>query len=87
MALLLGWRFVLGEFIGGPVMILLVALLFRLLLKRGLVDAARAEANKGRLGSMEGHAEMDMSIHGDRGLLVAAASDPCRLYRKRRTTS
>src|SRR6184192_2622852 len=53
MALLLGWQFVLGEFIGGPLMILLVAVLFRLFLTRRLVDEARAEAEKGRLGSME----------------------------------
>jgi uncharacterized membrane protein YraQ (UPF0718 family) len=62
MALLLGWRFVVGEFVGGPLMIVLVALLFRVLLKRRLVDEARAEAEKGRVGSMEGHAEMDMSV-------------------------
>ncbi len=67
MALLLGWRFVLGEFIGGPLMIVLVALLFRLFLKQKLVDEARAEADKGRLGSMEGHAEMDMSVGGEGG--------------------
>jgi len=65
MALLLGWRFVVGEFVGGPLMIVLVALLFRLFLKRRLVDEARAEADKGRLGSMEGHAEMDMSAGGE----------------------
>jgi uncharacterized protein len=65
MALLLGWRFVLGEFIGGPLMIVLIAILFRLFLKRQLVEEARAEADKGRLGSMEGHAEMDMSVGGE----------------------
>ena len=65
MALLLGWRFVVGEFVGGPLMIVLVALLFRLFLKRRLVDEARAEAEKGRLGSMEGHAAMDMSAGGE----------------------
>ena len=48
-------------------MIVLVAVLFRLLLKRQLVDEARAEADKGRLGSMEGHAEMDMSAGGEGG--------------------
>jgi uncharacterized membrane protein YraQ (UPF0718 family) len=64
MALLLGWQFVAGEFVGGPLMIVLVAILFRLFLKPGLVDGARAEAEKGRLGSMEGHAEMDMSAEG-----------------------
>src|SRR5213083_216433 len=62
--LLLGWQFVLGEFVGGPLMIVLIAVLFRLFLKQQLVDEARAEADKGRLGSMEGHAEMDMSASG-----------------------
>src|SRR5262249_28700069 len=64
MALLLGWQFVAGEFVGGPLMIVLVAILFRLFLKPGLVDEARAESDKGRLGAMEGHAEMDMSAEG-----------------------
>jgi uncharacterized membrane protein YraQ (UPF0718 family) len=62
MALLLGWQFVLGEFVGGPLMIVFLAMLFRLFLSRQLVEEARAEAEKGRLGSMEGHAEMDMSV-------------------------
>ncbi len=62
MWLLLGWQFVLGEFVGGPLMIVFLAVLFRLFLKRELVDQAREEAEKGRLGSMEGHAEMDMAV-------------------------
>src|SRR5207248_4284141 len=61
MALLLGWQFVAGEFVGGPLMIILIAIAFRLFLKPGLVEEARAQAEKGLLGSMEGHAEMDMS--------------------------
>jgi uncharacterized membrane protein YraQ (UPF0718 family) len=65
MALLLGWEFVVGEFVGGPLMIVLLAILFRVLLKRELVDEARAEADRGRLGSMEGHAEMDMAAGGE----------------------
>ncbi len=65
MALLLGWQFVVGEFIGGPLIIVFVALLFRMFLKQRLVDEARTEANRGRLGSMEGHAEMDMSAGGE----------------------
>jgi uncharacterized membrane protein YraQ (UPF0718 family) len=65
-ALILGWQFTLGEFVGGPLMIVVVALLFRMFLSRRLVDEARAQAELGRLGSMEGHAAMDMSIqaHG-----------------------
>src|SRR3977135_953201 len=53
MALVLGWQFTLGEFVGGPLMIVLVALLFRAFLTSQLVDEARREAEKGRLGSME----------------------------------
>ena len=63
MALLLGWQFTLAELIGGPLMIALLALMFRRFLTRHLVDEAREQADKGLVGSMEGHAEMDMSVH------------------------
>jgi len=65
--LLLGWEFVVGEFVGGPLIIVFVALLFRLFLKRQLVDEARAEADKQHRGSMEGHAGMDMAAEGEGG--------------------
>jgi uncharacterized membrane protein YraQ (UPF0718 family) len=63
MALLLGWQFTLAEFVGGPIMIVLVALLFRLFVRGQLIEKAREQAEKGLAGSMEGHAAMDMSIH------------------------
>src|SRR5216110_530981 len=62
MILVLGWQFTLGEFVGGPLMIVFLALVFRVFLKRGLVDEAREQADRGVLGRMEGHAEMDMSV-------------------------
>jgi uncharacterized membrane protein YraQ (UPF0718 family) len=62
MWLLLGWQFVLGEFVGAPLMIVLLALIFRLFLKKELVEEARQEAEKRRVGSMEGHADMDMAV-------------------------
>ena len=62
LALLLSWQFTLAEFVGGPLMIILIALIFRLLLRKRIVEAARAQAEKGIAGSMEGHAAMDMSI-------------------------
>ena len=65
MWLLLGWQFVLGEFVGGPLMIVLLAFIFRLFLKQKLVDQARQEAEQGRLGSMEGHAAMDMAVQAN----------------------
>src|SRR5438552_8836183 len=70
MALLLGWQFVVGEFVGGPVMIVAIAVLFRAFLRPALLAEARREADKGRLGSMEGHAEMDMSVGAVRRLLT-----------------
>jgi uncharacterized protein len=63
MALLLGWEFTLGEFVGGPLMIVLLAIVFRVFLKQRLVDEAREYADRGVIGKMEGHAEMDMSVH------------------------
>jgi uncharacterized membrane protein YraQ (UPF0718 family) len=62
MALVLGWQFTVGEFVGGPLMIVIVVFLFRRLLTPRLVAQARAQADRGLLGSMEGHAEMDMSV-------------------------
>lgn len=68
LALLLGWQFTLAEFVGGPLMIVLLALGFRLFLRRQILEAARAQAGKGLAGSMEGHAAMDMSIQAPGGL-------------------
>src|SRR5215216_3118076 len=62
MAILLGWQFTLGEFVGGPLMIALLWLLFRFFLSQGLLDAARRQADRGLRGVMEGHAEMDMVV-------------------------
>src|SRR5579863_7617125 len=62
LALLLGWQFTLAEFVGGPLMIVFLALWFRLFLRARLLEAARSQASKGVAGSMEGHAAMDMSI-------------------------
>jgi uncharacterized membrane protein YraQ (UPF0718 family) len=65
LALLMGWQFTAAEFVGGPVMIALLAVLFRLLLRDILLCQAREQAERGLSGAMEGHAAMDMSVHGD----------------------
>jgi hypothetical protein len=65
LALLLGWQFTAAEFVGGPIMIVLLAVLFRLFVGEKLVAQARAQAERGVAGSMEGHAAMDMSAPGD----------------------
>ncbi|WP_082960575.1 MULTISPECIES: permease [unclassified Mycobacterium] len=65
LALLMGWQFTAAEFVGGPLMIVVLAVLFRLFVRSRLVDAAREQADRGIAGSMEGHAAMDMSIQKD----------------------
>jgi uncharacterized membrane protein YraQ (UPF0718 family) len=62
LALLMGWEFTLAEFVGGPIMIVVVALLFRLFLRERLLREARRQAERGLAGSMEGHAAMDMAV-------------------------
>src|SRR5206468_13042281 len=62
MAILLGWQFTVAEFVGGPLMIAILALLFRRFLTARLVDEARVQADKGLAGGMEGHAEMDVGV-------------------------
>ena len=65
LALLLGWQFTLAEFVGGPIMIVVVALAFRVVVRGRLLRDARAQTDKGIPGTMEGHAAMDMSVAGD----------------------
>lgn len=64
LAVLIAWQFTLGELVGGPVMIILLAVTFRFLVTRRLAEEARLNAQRGRRGSMEGHAAMDMSVGG-----------------------
>jgi uncharacterized membrane protein YraQ (UPF0718 family) len=68
LALLMGWQFTLAEFVGGPIMIVLIAVLFRIFLRKRMVADALAQADRGVAGSMEGHAAMDMSVSGDGSL-------------------
>jgi len=59
---LMGWQFAAAEFLGGPLMVVLMAFLFRRFLSRKHIAEARAQAERGLKGKMEGHAEMDMSV-------------------------
>jgi uncharacterized membrane protein YraQ (UPF0718 family) len=65
MALLMGWQFTAAEFVGGPIMIVLLAVLFRIFVRKRLIAKAREQADRGLAGSMEGHAAMDMSVQGE----------------------
>lgn len=66
MFILLGWQFTLAGFIGGPLMIIILAVLFKHFLSPKLVAEATRQAQKGLQGKMEGHASMDdMSVKGN----------------------
>jgi uncharacterized membrane protein YraQ (UPF0718 family) len=60
--ILMGWQFAAAEFVGGPLMIVVLVILFRAFLKKEMVKEARAQADRGLAGKMEGHADMDMSV-------------------------
>jgi len=61
---LMGWQFTAAEFVGGILMVIFIALIFRLTLTPRLVQMAKRQAEKGLIGRMEGHAAMDMSVSG-----------------------
>ena len=61
---LMGWQFVAAEFVGGILMVILIAVIFRLTLTPKLVQMAKTHAEKNLAGRMEGHATMDMSVSG-----------------------
>jgi uncharacterized membrane protein YraQ (UPF0718 family) len=62
LALLMGWQFTAAEFVGGPIMIVILAVLYRIFLRKRLVADALRQADRGIAGAMEGHAAMDMSV-------------------------
>src|SRR5256884_2044812 len=61
---LMGWQFAAAEFVGGILMVILIGVICRLTLTPKLVEMAKAHAEKGLMGRMEGHAAMDMSVSG-----------------------
>jgi uncharacterized protein len=63
LCVMLGWQFMAAEFVGGPIMILLLVVMLRAILRPRIIEAARAYADRGLTGRMEGHAAMDMSLH------------------------
>ena len=75
MLVFLGWQITLAEFIGAPIMVVLLIFQFRVFLSRDLLEQAREQANKGVTGRMEGHAEMDMSVTQGGSLWQRITSD------------
>jgi uncharacterized protein len=72
---LMGWQFMVAEAVAAPLMVAILALLFRAFLSPERVQAAREQANRGIVGRMEGHAAMDMSVPATGSLWRRIISD------------
>jgi uncharacterized protein len=59
---LMGWRFTAAAWAGGVIMIIVLTALLRVFFTGRLAAAAKAQAEKGVAGRMEGHAAMDMAV-------------------------
>jgi len=75
---LMGWQFALAEFVGAPIMVAVMVLLFRLFLSPRLIREAKEQADRGRSGRMEGHAGMDMAMTTGGSLWRRITSDEGR---------
>ncbi|MEO8029955.1 MAG: permease [Gemmatimonadota bacterium] len=74
MIVFLGWRFALAEVVGAALMVVILAVLFRWWLSPKLLAEARAQADKGIAGRMEGHAGMHMDAPAGGGVLKRIGS-------------
>lgn len=62
MIILLGWQFTLAEFIGGFILVGIMATLFHRFVSQRLIEKAIEQADQNVAGKMEGHALMDMAL-------------------------
>jgi len=60
--ILLGWQFAVSEFIGGIILVGIMAILFQKFVSQQLIKDAIEQADRNLSGKMEGHALMDMAI-------------------------
>ncbi len=60
--ILLGWQFLSAELLGGLVMVVMLAIVFKVTLTKRLVNAAHQQAERDLSGRMEGHGAMDVSV-------------------------
>jgi uncharacterized protein len=65
LVVLLGWQFALAEFVGGPIMIVLLALTGSFVIGREMVKAARARLVSGQMGGGHDHTAM-VGVSDDR---------------------
>ncbi len=72
LVILMGWQFAAAEFVGGAVMIVLLALLGGVVLHRRLTEAARERLEHGHLA--DGHDHQAMAVVGDQRLAALEAT-------------
>jgi uncharacterized membrane protein YraQ (UPF0718 family) len=73
-AVLIGWQFVAAEFVGGLIMVGLLAVMLRAVMTPKRIAEAKRQADRGLTGRMEGHAAMDMSVSGEGSILARITS-------------
>ena len=66
--ILMGWQFAAAEFIGGPIMILLLVVLGGFFISNHLIEQARQKLNTDTGSEVDGHHDMDMASDGDSAL-------------------
>ena len=74
LAVLIGWQFVAAEFAGGLIMIALLTAMLRSVMTPERIAEAKRQADRGLMGRMEGHAEMDLSVGGEGSILTRITS-------------
>jgi len=79
MALLLGWRFTAAEFVGGPLMILVLALILRRFLSARMVENC-PRAGRACRRRVDGRPRRHGHERQSRGQLPAASDEPGRLH-------
>src|SRR5256884_6808964 len=62
--ILMGWQFAAAEFVGGILMVIFIALIFRLTLTPKIVKMSKAQAEKDLAGRMESIATMEFHESG-----------------------
>ncbi len=86
LALLMGWQFTAAEFVGGPLMIVALAVLFRLFLRDGLLREAREQAERGR-GRVDGGPCRDGHVRTARRARSRGGCSRARASPRSRTSS
>ena len=68
LVILMGWQFAAAEFVGGPIMIVLLVLAGAIVIRRSMMEAARERLRGGDEGLATGHEHSAIAAEGDEAL-------------------